>query len=48
MGVGATARASAVRWGLSVDIFVARVITLPAAALIGGAGALAARALLGG
>jgi PiT family inorganic phosphate transporter len=48
MGVGATERASAVRWGLSVDIFVAWVVTLPAAALIGGACALAARAIFAG
>jgi PiT family inorganic phosphate transporter len=45
MGVGATERASAVKWGLSVDIFVAWIVTLPASALIGGLCALAARAL---
>jgi PiT family inorganic phosphate transporter len=45
MGVGATERASAVKWGLSVDIFVAWIVTLPAAAAIGGLCALAARAL---
>jgi PiT family inorganic phosphate transporter len=45
MGVGATERASAVKWGLSVDIFVAWIVTLPAAAAIGAACALAARAI---
>jgi inorganic phosphate transporter, PiT family len=48
MGVGATERASAVRWGLSVDIFVAWIVTLPAAALIGGLCALAAQAIFAG
>jgi len=48
MGVGATERASAVKWGLSVDIFVAWIVTLPASALIGGLFALIARALLAG
>jgi PiT family inorganic phosphate transporter len=40
MGVGATERLSAVKWGLSLNIFVAWVITLPAA---GVAGAICAR-----
>ena len=35
MGVGATQRLSAVKWGLSVDIFAAWVFTLPAAGLVG-------------
>ncbi len=35
MGVGATQRLSAVKWGLSANIFIAWVTTLPAAALIG-------------
>jgi PiT family inorganic phosphate transporter len=48
MGVGATERASAVKWGLSVDIFVAWIVTLPAAALVGGVCALAARAIFAG
>ena len=48
MGVGATERASAVKWGLSVDIFVAWILTLPASALIGGLCALAARTLFAG
>ena len=45
MGVGATERASAVKWGLSVDIFMAWILTLPASALLGGGCALAARAI---
>jgi len=36
MGVGATQRLSAVKWGLTRDIFVAWILTLPAAGLIGG------------
>jgi phosphate/sulfate permease len=40
MGVGATQRLSAVRWGLTRDILVAWVLTLPAAGLVGGACAL--------
>jgi PiT family inorganic phosphate transporter len=48
MGVGATERVSAVKWGLSVDIFVAWIVTLPASALIGGLFALAARAIFAG
>jgi phosphate/sulfate permease len=40
MGVGSTQRASAVKWGLSLNIFMAWVITLPAAGL---AGAICAR-----
>ncbi len=35
MGVGATQRLSAVKWGLSLNIFVAWVTTLPIAALVG-------------
>jgi PiT family inorganic phosphate transporter len=37
MGVGTTQRASAVKWGLSLNIFLAWVITLPAAGLAGAA-----------
>jgi len=48
MGVGATERASAVKWGLSIDIFVAWIVTLPAAAVIGGLCALGARAIFDG
>ncbi len=35
MGVGATQRLSAVKWGLSFNIFIAWIITLPAAGLVG-------------
>jgi PiT family inorganic phosphate transporter len=45
MGVGATERASAVKWGVSRDIFVAWIVTLPASALVGAAGARIAMAL---
>jgi PiT family inorganic phosphate transporter len=47
MGVGSTQRLSAVKWGLSVDIFVAWLVTLPSAGLIGGLCALAAQWLAG-
>ncbi|WP_246573250.1 inorganic phosphate transporter [Kineosporia corallincola] len=36
MGVGATKRRSAVRWGVAGDILTAWVLTLPAAALVAG------------
>jgi PiT family inorganic phosphate transporter len=35
MGVGATKRASAVRWGLAGNIVIAWILTIPAAALVG-------------
>lgn len=35
MGVGATKRASAVRWGVAKNILVAWVLTIPAAAVVG-------------
>ncbi len=35
MGVGATRRASAVRWGLAGNIVIAWILTIPAAALVG-------------
>jgi phosphate/sulfate permease len=35
MGVGATERLSAVKWGLTRDIFLAWILTLPAAGVIG-------------
>jgi PiT family inorganic phosphate transporter len=35
MGVGATERLSAVKWGLSLDIFAAWLVTLPAAGIVG-------------
>jgi PiT family inorganic phosphate transporter len=44
MGVGATQRLSAVKWGLSLNIFVTWVTTLPAAGLMG---ALCARLAVG-
>jgi PiT family inorganic phosphate transporter len=47
MGVGATERLSAVKWGLTFDIFVAWIVTLPASAAVGALGALAAQALFG-
>jgi PiT family inorganic phosphate transporter len=37
MGAGAAKRLSAVRWGVAGNILIAWVLTLPAAALIGGA-----------
>ena len=45
MGVGATERLSAVKWGLTLEIFVAWIVTLPAAAAMGAVGALVARAI---
>ncbi len=36
MGAGAAKRVSAVRWGVAGNIFAAWVMTLPAAALVGG------------
>jgi len=45
MGVGASKRLSAVRWGLTRDIFTAWLLTLPAAGLIGGACALISQRL---
>ena len=47
MGVGATQRLSAVKWGLSRDIFLAWIITLPAAAALGAVGARLALAIAG-
>jgi PiT family inorganic phosphate transporter len=47
MGVGATERLSAVKWGITRDIAIAWVVTLPAAGLIGGLFAVAARAFFG-
>lgn len=35
MGVGATKRASAVRWGLAGNIIIAWILTIPASALVG-------------
>ena len=47
MGVGATQRLSAVRWGLTRDILVAWVLTLPAAGLVGGGCALLSQYVFG-
>jgi PiT family inorganic phosphate transporter len=47
MGVGATQRLSAVRWGLTRDIAIAWLLTLPAAALIGGLCAIVSNAVFG-
>jgi len=48
MGVGATQRLSAVKWGLTRDIFVAWILTLPAAGLIGGLCAIVSKLVFGG
>jgi PiT family inorganic phosphate transporter len=48
MGVGATQRLSAVKWGITRDIAVAWLLTLPASALVGAACAWLAVRLLGG
>ncbi|MFI5315565.1 MAG: inorganic phosphate transporter [Myxococcota bacterium] len=47
MGVGATQRLSAVKWGLTRDILVAWVLTLPAAGLVGGGCALLSQLVFG-
>jgi len=47
MGVGATQRLSAVKWGLTRDIFMAWVLTLPAAGLIGGICAIVSKLVFG-
>jgi PiT family inorganic phosphate transporter len=47
MGVGATQRLSAVKWGLTRDILIAWLLTLPAAGLVGGACALVSKQLFG-
>jgi PiT family inorganic phosphate transporter len=48
MGVGATERLSAVKWGLTRDIAAAWLFTLPASALVGAACARLAVLLFGG
>jgi PiT family inorganic phosphate transporter len=35
MGVGATRRASAVRWGVAGNIVIAWILTIPASAVLG-------------
>jgi PiT family inorganic phosphate transporter len=47
MGVGATQRLSAVKWGLTRDIAIAWIFTLPAAALIGGICAIVSKLVFG-
>jgi PiT family inorganic phosphate transporter len=47
MGVGATQRLSAVKWGLTRDIFIAWILTLPAAGLIGGLCAIVSKFVFG-
>ncbi len=47
MGVGATQKISAVRWGLTRDIFIAWILTLPAAGLIGGVCAIVSKFVFG-
>jgi PiT family inorganic phosphate transporter len=47
MGVGATQRLSAVKWGITRDIAIAWIVTLPASALVGSLCAWAARGLFG-
>jgi PiT family inorganic phosphate transporter len=36
MGAGMTKRLSAVRWGIAGNIIVAWIVTIPAAAMMGG------------
>ncbi|WP_129337812.1 inorganic phosphate transporter [Cellulomonas endophytica] len=47
MGVGATRRLSAVRWGVAKNIAIAWVLTIPAAALVGAVVFLGLDALIG-
>lgn len=47
MGVGATRRLSAVRWGVARTIGVAWVLTIPAAALVAAGVYLLSAAVLG-
>ena len=46
MGVGATRKLSAVRWGMAGNIAMAWVLTIPASAIVGGAVYYAAHAVL--
>ncbi len=48
MGVGASRRISAVRWGIAGNILVAWVLTIPASALISGLSYIGLRAFFGG
>jgi PiT family inorganic phosphate transporter len=47
MGVGATGRLSAVRWGVARSIVIAWVLTIPAAAITAAIAYLVLRPLLG-
>ncbi|MNC97880.1 Phosphate transporter family protein [compost metagenome] len=47
MGVGATQRLSAVKWGLTFDILITWLVTLPTSALFGAACAKLALLLVG-
>jgi PiT family inorganic phosphate transporter len=47
MGVGASKRISAVRWGVAGNILTAWVLTLPVTALLGGVAYLVLHELLG-
>jgi len=48
MGVGATKRFSAVRWGVSMEIFMTWIITFPACAILGYIFSLVLKPLMGG
>ncbi|RPH96484.1 inorganic phosphate transporter [candidate division KSB1 bacterium] len=48
MGVGATRRASAVRWGLAGNIVIAWILTIPASALVGAVSFLLVGLITGG
>jgi PiT family inorganic phosphate transporter len=48
MGVGASKRLSAVRWGVAGNMIIAWVLTIPATALVAGLTQLALHALFGG
>ncbi|MFO0929644.1 MAG: inorganic phosphate transporter [Gemmataceae bacterium] len=48
MGVGASKRASAVRWGVARNILMAWLLTIPVAALVSAGSYLVLRAFLGG
>jgi inorganic phosphate transporter, PiT family len=47
MGVGATTRLSAVRWGVAGSIVTAWILTIPAAGIVAGVAYLVIRPLLG-
>jgi PiT family inorganic phosphate transporter len=47
MGVGATRRLSAVRWGVAGNIVIAWVVTLPAAAAVAALAYVVTHAIVG-